>query len=189
MYRYLDYVDIFLKCQETGEDVPAEVMECYERWLFADQLIKKHGPGRTAMSIYVSKYKKLSQATVYRDFDATMRVFGSQKVQKDYIKNFTIEKLMRAMHVAEVSGDLAALDRLSGQLYKWSGQEKENDLEYQELMRKIVPVVNQIGYWPEELGAERIPEEEKIAFAEAIRQKHLGKRKERVTIQLAPKNE
>jgi hypothetical protein len=149
--KYLE-VDIYLLHVQEPEanPLPEHVKKRVERWEFADNLIQKHGICRTSIALHRQKFS-IDQATVYRDFDSAMQVYGSiHRNQKDYMRHVHLQKVYKALDWAEDERDIKAYIRAVAELRKNAQFEKE-DQEVPDWSR-LQPPQWMVGFFPELLN-------------------------------------
>lgn len=162
--QYLAYVN-----DTTGEVKLSEtVKRKVERWEFANNLIVQHGVCRTSINLMKEKFK-IDQATVYRDFDSAMQVFGSiHRNQKEYLRHVHLQKSFALLSAAEKVGDFAAWKAALSELRRNAGFEKADpDLPD---FSKIQPPRILVGFFPQLLNVP-LPDDWEAQVKELVKAK------------------
>lgn len=94
--QYHNTEEIALFLQGETSSLSAKQRELYERMDYADNLLRKYGPGKKTRKMIMKKFK-VSDPTAWRICKAAENVFGSTaRVNKEYYKEIAIETLIQA---------------------------------------------------------------------------------------------
>lgn len=115
--------------EKFGELHPADAAIFY-RWSTADDFLRRFPSRKQCVKMMVEKFrteKGYCDATAYRDLANAQVLFGTVNVyNKEYIKNWLVEDIMKLIQKAREKGDFKALNAAHANLIKVMGLDRED---------------------------------------------------------------
>lgn len=122
----LDRLQKWASDPEKYSKLNPEDSKIFERWSTADDLLRRYPSRKYCVSMMVAKYG-CDQATAYRDIANAQVFFGTVNVyNKDYIKGWLIEDILKLIQTAKEKGDTKARSAAQANLIKVMGFDRED---------------------------------------------------------------
>lgn len=133
MKRPLD-VAVFDRLQRWVADpekfaaLHAEDAEIFQRWNACDDFMRRYPSRKYCAKMLMEKYApNYSLAQAYRDMSNAQALFGTINIyNKDYIKNFLIEDILKLIQTAKEKGDTKARSAAHANLIKVMGFDRDD---------------------------------------------------------------
>ena len=122
----LDRIQKWASDPEKYSKLHPEDSKIFERWSTADDLLRRYPSRKYCVSVLVAKYG-CDQATAYRDIANAQVFFGTVNVyNKEYIKGWLIEDILKLIQTAKEKGDTKARSAAHANLIKVMGFDRED---------------------------------------------------------------
>lgn len=121
-----DRIEKWVANPEKFGELHPEDAEIFNRWSTADDLMRRYPARKTCVKFMVEKYS-YSIAQAYRDLSNAQLMFGTANVyNKEYIKNWLIEDILKLIQVAKEKGDNKARSAAHANLIKVMGFDRDD---------------------------------------------------------------
>lgn len=121
----LDRLQKWASDPEKYSNLNPEDSKIFERWSAADDLMRRYPSRKYCVKMMVAKYG-YDQATAHRDLANAQVLFGTINVyNKEYLKGWLIEDILKLIQDAKVKGDHKARSAAHANLIKVLGFDRE----------------------------------------------------------------
>jgi len=121
-----DRIEKWVADPEKFGELHPEDAEIFQRWSAADDLMRRYPARKTCAGLMIQKFN-YSLAQAYRDLANAQVMFGTVNVyNKDYIKNWLIEDILKLIQTAKDKGDTKARSAAHANLIKVMGFDRDD---------------------------------------------------------------
>lgn len=122
----LDRLQKWASDPEKYSNMNPEDSKIFERWSTADDLMRRYPSRKYCVKMMVAKYG-YDQATAHRDLANAQVLFGTINVyNKEYLKGWLIEDILKLIQVAKEKGDHKARSAAHANLIKVLGLDRDD---------------------------------------------------------------